>query len=329
MSTEAIASPAPRWSIGRALLGWTRDYGIVAGLVVLVAIFATTTDTFLTQRNLTNLVEQSAEPALLALGMTVVIIAGEFDLSVGAILGFAAVIAASVVNQAGAVLAVAAALAAGAGLGALNGAIITRLRIPSFLATLSSSFVIVGAAIYLTGSTDNYRVDDFLSFSKFADGELLGIEYKAWIALAAFVVVWAILRGTSFGRQIFAVGGNLEAARIAGVRVRLVVTGAFVVCAVLAALAGAVSAADTGVAQANGGVGMEFTAVAAVVIGGTSVAGGRGSVWRTLAGVMLLAVVANGFTLLYVSETYDQLVQGAIILVAIVADAWLKRRPAL
>jgi ribose transport system permease protein len=329
MSSEALATVTPTRPIGgRALLGWARDYGIVVALLVLVAIFAVATDTFLTQRNLSNLVEQSAEPGLLACGMTVVIIAGEFDLSVGAILGFAAVVAAFFVNEAGLVAAVLAALAAGVGLGVVNGFIVTRLRIPSFLATLSTAFVIVGAAIYLTDGTDNYRVNDFLSFSQFADGELLAVKYKAWIALAAFVAVWAILRGTRFGRQIFAVGGNPDAARISGVRVRLVTTGAFVLCGALAALAGAISASDTGVAQADGGVGMEFAAVAAVVIGGTSVAGGRGSVWRTLAGVMLLAVVANGFTLLYISPTYDQLVQGTIILAAIVADSWLKRKAA-
>jgi ribose transport system permease protein len=327
MSSEAIASSRPlRARDGKALLGWARDYGIVVALLLLAAIFAVTTDTFLTQRNLTNLVEQSAEPALLACGMTVVIIAGEFDLSVGAVLGFGAVVAAFVVNQAGPAPAVLAAVGAGAGLGLINGLIVTRMRVPSFLATLSSAFVIVGAAIYMTDGKDNYTVTDFLGFSQFADGKLLGVQYKAWIALAAFVVVWAILRRTRFGMQVFAVGGNPDAARLSGVRVAWVITGAFVLSGILAGLAGAISASDTGVAQADGGVGMEFTAVAAVVIGGTSVAGGRGSVWRTLAAVLLLGVVANGFTLLYVSPTYDQLVQGGIILIAILLDSWLKRK---
>jgi ribose transport system permease protein len=327
MSSETItAERAWAGANGRALLGWARDYGIVVILLVLCVFFAVTADAFLTQRNLINLAEQSAEPALLACGMTVVIIAGEFDLSVGAILGFAAVAAAFIANEAGPVAAVLVAIVAGAGLGAINGAIVSRLRIQSFLATLASQFVIVGIAIYMTDGTDNFRVNDFLGFSQFADGKLLGIQYKAWIALAAFVLVWAILRWTRYGKQVFAVGGNPAAARISGVRIGLITASVFVLSGAMAGLAGAISVSDTGVGQADGGIGMEFTAIAAVVIGGTSVAGGRGSVWRTLAGVLLLAVVANGFTLLYVSPTYDQLVQGAIILGAIVLDAWLKRK---
>ena len=125
---------------------------------------------------------------------------------------------------------------------------------------------------------------------------------------------------------MFAVGGNRAAARIAGVRVRLIQVSVFVVSGAMAALAGVLAVSDTGVAQANGGIGSEFTAITAVIIGGTSIAGGRGSVWRTFAGVLLLAVVANGFTLLYISPTYDQLVQGAIILVAVLLDSRLKRR---
>ncbi|MGH2939794.1 MAG: ABC transporter permease [Solirubrobacterales bacterium] len=329
MSTEAVAAPRS-WQAGsgRAVLSFARDYGIVVALVALAAFFAIATDTFLTQRNLTNLAEQSAEPALLACGMTVVIIAGEFDLSVGAILGFAAVVAAFVANEAAPLAAVVAAVAAGAGLGVINGTIVSRLRVQSFLATLATQFVIVGAAIYLTAGTDSYRVNDFLGFSQFADNKLLGIQYKAWIALGAFFLVWGLLRGTRFGKQVYAVGGNAAAARISGVRIPLITTSVFVVSGALAAVAGAIAASDTGVAQADGGVGMEFTAIAAVVIGGTSVAGGRGGVWRTLAGVLLLAVVANGFTLLYISPTWDQLVQGAIILTAILLDAWLKRKAA-
>ena len=311
---------------GRALIAWGRDYGIVAILLLLCVIFAVTTDSFLTQRNLINLAEQSAEPALLACGMTVVIIAGEFDLSVGAILGFAAVAAAFAVNEAGPAVAVLLAIVAGAGLGVINGAIVSRLRIQSFLATLATQFVFLGVAFYMTAGSTSFRVNDFLAFADFANGELLGIKYKAWIALLAFVVVWAILRHTRYGKQVYAVGGNPVAARISGVRVRLITASVFVLAGAMAGLAGAIAVSDTGVAQADSGIGMEFTAIAAVVIGGTSVAGGRGGVWRTLAGVLLLAVVANGFTLLYISPTWDQLVQGGIILGAILLDAWLKRK---
>jgi ribose transport system permease protein len=326
MSGEALAPRRVAGLDGRALLAWARDYGIVVALLALCAFFAIATDTFLTERNLINLAQQSAEPGLLAAGMTLVIIAGEFDLSVGAILGFAAVVAAYIANEAGLVLAVAVAVAVGAGLGAINGAIVTRLRIQSFLATLATQFVIVGVAIYLTDGTNSFRVDDFLGFQKFANTELLGIQSKAWIALAGFVAIWAVLRATRYGRQVYAVGGNEAAARVAGVRVRLIKASVFVVSGLMAGLAGAIAVSDTGVAQADGGLGAEFTAIAAVIIGGTSISGGRGGVWRTLAGVLLLAVVANGLTLLHISPTYDQLLQGGIILTAILLDALLKRK---
>jgi ribose transport system permease protein len=122
------------------------------------------------------------------------------------------------------------------------------------------------------------------------------------------------------------VGGNREAARVAGVRTGAVRIAVFVLSGGLTALAGILAVSDTGVAQADGGIGMEFTAITAVVIGGTSIAGGRGSVWRTLSGVLLLAVIANGLTLLYVNPTYNLLVQGTIILIAVVLDAAMKRR---
>lgn len=305
---------------------WARDNAIFVILLVLCVIFALSTSSFLTSRNLKNLTEQSAEPALLACGMTVVIIVGEFDLSVGAILGFAAVVAATVANGAGPAVAVLCALAVGAGWGIINGFLVSRVGIQSFLATLAAQFVIGGLAVYLTAGTENYRVNNFLSFSAFADGTLLGFQYKAWIALACYVIIWLMLSRSRLGKQIFAVGGNRSAARISGVRVRSVITLAFVLSGILAGLAGVIAASDTGVAQANVGIGNELSAIAAVIIGGTSVSGGRGGVWRTLAAVMLLSVVANGFTLLYVSPTYDQLVQGAIILVAIVVDSTLRKR---
>jgi ribose transport system permease protein len=312
-------------ALRRTLLHAARDYGILVVLAVLVVVFSATTDAFLTTTNLRNLAEQSAEPGLLACGMTVVIIAGEFDLSVGAIFGFAGVVAAVVDNAAGLVPALAAALAVGAALGLINGLIVSRGGIQSFLVTLATQFVFVGVAVWLTGGEDNWRVNDFAGFAWLADDTIATVQYKAWIALLAFAATGLLLRRTRFGRQVFAVGGNLAAARIAGVRVHVVRVGVFVVAGTLAALAGTLAASDTSVAQADGGIGMEFTAITAVIIGGTSIAGGRGSVWRTLTGVLLLAVIANGFTILYISPTYDLLVQGTIILAAVLADARLRR----
>jgi ribose transport system permease protein len=305
-----------------------RDYGMLLIIAMLVVSFSLSTDAFLTASNLRNLAQQSAEPGLLACGMTVVILAGEFDLSAGAIFGFAGIVAAVVDNTAGMLPALLAGLAVGAGLGVINGLIVSRGSVHSFLATLATQFVFVGVAVWLTQGEDNWRIDDVTGFACLADTTILTVQLKAWFALAAFVAAAAVLRRTRFGRQVHAVGGNLAAAEIAGVRIHLVRVGAFVMSGALAALAGTLAASETSVAQADGGIGMEFTAITAVIIGGTSIAGGRGSVWRTLAGVLLLAVIANGFTLLYIDPTYNQLVQGAIILAAVLADARLRREEA-
>jgi ribose transport system permease protein len=304
------------------------DYGIFVVLAVLCVVFAATTSTFLTADNLRNLAEQAARPGIIACGATAVILAGEFDLSVGGIYGLAGVVAAVVVNEAGVALAIAAALLAGCVLGALNGVITTRIGIQSFLVTLATGFVIVGVGIIVTGGSGLWRVTDYQALGPVAQQELATVESKAWIMLAIFVAVAVVLRRTAFGAQLYALGGNAAAARIAGVRVHLVRVGVFALSGVLAALAGVLALAETSVAKADGGVGMEFTAITAVVIGGTSIAGGRGGVGRTLVGVLLLAVIANGFNLLYIDPVYNSLVQGAIILLAVVFDARLKRRGA-
>jgi ribose transport system permease protein len=312
--------------VRRALMVRSRDYGIVVALIVLCVVFAFATDAFLTVQNLRNLAQQSAEPGLLACGMTLVIIAGEFDLSVGAIFGFAGVVAAIVADAIGLLPAVLAGLAVGAGLGLVNGLIVSRGRIESFLVTLSTQFVFVGLAIYITKGSNNRPVTDIAGFGQLAHGTIATAQYTAWIGLLGFVACWLLLRCTGFGKQVHAIGGNLASARIAGVRIHVVRVSVFVMSGVLAAMAGVLAASDTGVAQADGGIGMEFTAITAVIIGGTSIAGGRGGVWRTLAGVLLVAVIGNGFTLLYINPTYNFLVQGAIILAAVVLDARLKGR---
>lgn len=326
-SSSAVAPASGRPAVDwRRLLGWARQYGIVVALAVLFACFAITTDAFLTERNLTNLVEQNASMFLLAAGMTVVIIAGEFDLSIGAVMGFAAVVGAWLTNEAGAPVAVAGALACGAALGAVNGGLVSRLRRQSFLITLATQFAFVGVALYLTDGTNTFTMTDFDALQPLAGSDVLGLESKVWIALSVVVVLAAMLRRAPFGRNVYAVGGNRAAARISGVRVEAVRIAVFTLNGALAGLAGVLALAETGVAQPTGNVGVEFAVITAVIVGGTSVVGGRGGIGRTLVGVLLLAVISNGFTVAYISPTYDRLVQGAIILLAVMIDAWLKRR---
>jgi ribose transport system permease protein len=317
-------SLAPRVRAG-VVIERARAYGVVVALGILIVVFAASTPAFLTVDNLRSLAEQSAQPALVACGMTAVIIAGEFDLSAGAIFGFGGVIAAIVANEAGVAAAVGAAVGLGAGLGLINGIVVSRGGIESFLVTLATQFVFLGLAVYVTGGTSSWQVHDAAALGVLAHNTLFGVQLQAWIALTAFALMAALLRRTGFGKQVFAVGGNVAAARIAGVRLHAVRTAVFALSGGCAALAGVLAVSDTSVAQAGGGIGMEFAAITAVIVGGTSIAGGRGSVWRTLAGVVLLAVIANGFTLLYIDPTYNLLVQGLIILAAVVLDARLKK----
>lgn len=310
---------------GRQILTWARDYGILIALIVLCVVFALAVPAFATSANLHNLLQESGEPGLIACGVTVVMIAGEFDLSIGATFGFAGVIGAIVANVFGVAGGIAAGVLAGAVLGLVNGIIVVRGRVQSFMVTLATQFVFVGVAIYITHGLDQWQLRNPTAFGQLADETLVGVQYKAWFELAAFALVWFVLRYTRFGRQVYAIGGNAEAARVAGVRVGLMRGAIFVLSGAMAAFAGLLAVSDTGVAQADGGIGMEFTAITAVVIGGTSIAGGRGGVWRTLVAVLLLAVIANGLTLLYVNPTYNLLVQGTIILVAVVLDAALKQ----
>jgi len=315
-------------SSGRRALAAGREYGVLLVLGALVVVFSLATPAFFTTANLRNLLDQAGLPLLIACGMSVVIVAGEFDLSVGAIYGFAAVVTAKTANTAGVPLAVAVGMVFGAALGLINGLIVAAGRIQSFLVTLATQFIYVGVALALTHAKDTVVVNAPTGFARLAQSAIGGIELKAWIAGTVLVLTWLVLRNTAPGKQVYAVGGDATAARVAGVRTRVVLTAAFVVSGLAAAAAGILATSDNGLAQADGGIGMEFTAITAVVIGGTSIAGGRGSVVRTVIGVLLLAVISNGFTLLYVNPNYSLLVQGAIILVAVLIDARLKARSA-
>ena len=230
----------------RAVLAWARDYGILAALIGLSLVFAFTVPAFSTSANVRNLLQESGEPGLIACGMTVVMIAGEFDLSVGAIFGFAGVIGAIIANLIGPAGGVGAGVLAGAGLGLINGTIVVRGRIQSFLVTLATQFVFVGVAIDITHGLDQWQLRNPAAFGQLADSTLAGVQYKAWFGLAGFVLIWLMLRYTRVGRQVYAVGGNPDAARVAGVRTGLVRIAVFMLSGALAAFAGLLAVSDTG-----------------------------------------------------------------------------------
>jgi ribose transport system permease protein len=221
-------------------------------------------------------------------------------------------------------LALAIGIASGAVFGLANGVFVDWVRINPFIATLATSIMIRGAALAITGG--NLITVDAPAFDNLGTNRILGIKLSSWIFLIWALVMGFLLWRTVFGRYIKACGGNEQAARLSGIRVGSVRTTAFIISGVAAALAGVLSASQISTGQADVGVGLELNAVAAIVVGGTSIRGGEGAVWRTMVGVFLLALIGNGFNLLSIDSVYQQVVYGGIILLAAGVDARVRRR---
>jgi ribose transport system permease protein len=300
------------------------DYGIVISFVVVFVALTVLSPVFATPQNLLNLLEQQAAVGIVAVGGTLVIIAGGFDLSVGAVFALAGIVTAYGVNSFGPVLGVVLGLAVGALVGLANGLLATVGGINPFITTLATSIVLRGVCLAVTGGF-LVAIDD-PGFTVLGRGSVGGVKFSV-IVLALVVVAAAILLArTVFGRRIYAVGGNAEAARQAGISVNRVRTITFVLSGLSAAIAGILLASRSGNGQANIGVGLEFAAIAAIVVGGTSIFGGEGAIWRTVLGVLLIGLIGNGFTLLAVPPTYQQIFEGLIILIAVGVDYWFRRR---
>ena len=322
--TGAAAGGAPP---GRRLgIGTLRDYAISLALVALVLFLSARADNFLTVSNLKNVLEQSAGLGIVAAAGTLVIIAGGFDLSVGAIFAITGVVAAQIAVHGDPVVGLVAGVLAGAVLGLGNGLLVTVVRINPFIATLGSAFVIGGLALRITHG-DLITVDFEGPFTKLGSNAIFGLKYSIWIWFLFSLAMGVLLARTVFGRYVYASGGNREAARLSGVPVGLVRSATYTLSGLAAGLAGVLSASriGTGQADANNGVNIEFQAVAAIVVGGTSIWGGEGAIWRTVVGVLLLGVIGNGFTLLSIDPVYQNIVYGGIILIAAGIDARLRR----
>jgi ribose transport system permease protein len=307
----------------RPLLRFVASWGILAALALLFVLLSVTKpDAFLTAANLMNVLRQNSFTTILAAGMTLAILTAGIDLSVGSVVALTGVLCADVlVRTESVVAAVAAGLAVGAGVGAMNGLLVTRVRIPPFLVTLATMLVVRGLALKHTGARTIALPGSVAGrFTALSDGLVpVGVMLLV-LAAAWFVLVW-----TPFGRHVYAVGGNVEAARLAGIRVPRVLLGVYVLCGLLAGLAGVMVASRIGSGYPNAGEGMELDAVAAVVVGGTSLFGGRGSVWGTLAGAFFIGMLNNGLNLHGVQH-YDQMVvKGVVLLAATSLDLWRGR----
>ncbi|OIQ86294.1 ribose transport system permease protein RbsC [mine drainage metagenome] len=292
---------------------------------VLFVALSFLSDPFLHTENLLNILDQQSSLLIIAAAGTLVLVAGGIDLSVGATYSLAAVVAATAGQKHSTLYAVMAGLIVGLGVGLLNGVIITVLRINSLIATLAMSFVIGGIGAKVTGG-NLIVLTDRPGFGKIAQGVFLGTPSSVWLMLLVVLFLGILLTRTVLGRHFFAAGGNAEAARLAGIRVNQVRIMTFVLSGGAAGLAGIIDASRVLSAQSSQGSALAFTVLAGIVVGGTSIAGGDGSVVRTVIGVLFIALIGNGFDLLGLDPLYQQITLGVILLIAVALDAWSRKQ---
>ena len=306
--------------IGRFL----QTYAVLIMIVFLVIALSMLSENFLTARNLLNILNQNAPLAIMASAMTLVIIAGGFDLSVAAIFSMGSVMSAWIALHVDPYLGLFLAPFIGLILGTMNGVVINALRVHSFLATIATSLIFKGVAIVISdGRLISVRLDTFTWLGRDKAG---GVFIAVWImAVFAMILTFALTR-TAFGRRVFAVGGNEEAAVLSGIRTDRVKTATFAIAGFAAGLASIIATSRVALGQAAAGQGMELQAIAAVILGGTSIYGGDGAVWRSLGGVFLLALISNGFNILNADPFYRDLTTGLVILAAIGISAGGQRR---
>jgi ribose transport system permease protein len=304
-----------------------RQLGTVVGLVALGALLTALTPHFLTVSNLLNVVEQTAINAIIAAGMTYVILSAGIDLSVGSVLALSGVVLASALQRGlPAAVAVIICLAAGASCGLLNGLLITAGRLPPFIATLGMMSVARGAALLYT---DGRPISGFsAAFRSLSTGRPAMIPAPIILMAVVYVVAHFVLTRTTFGRYVYAIGGNEEATRLSGVRVALHKTMVYVISGGMSAVAAVTLTARLNSAQPIAGIMYELDAIAATVIGGTSLMGGSGTLTGTLIGALIMGVLRNGLNLLGISSFLQQVVIGGVIIAAVLVDSVFTARAA-
>ena len=292
------------------------EYAIFIALAVEFIVLAIAAPAFFTPDNFANVLRQNAFPAIIAAGMTFAILTGGIDLSVGSVVGLSGVLCAdALVHGYGLPLSIAIGLATGLIVGLVNGLVVTAIRVPPFIVTLAMMLVVRGAAFKYTDARTISGLPAGLA--PFSQGWSMAL-----IMALVFVLAWLLLMRTPFGRHVYATGGNREAAWLSGIRVNRVLVKVYVICGLSAGLAGVLVASRLNAGYPRAGELYELDAVAAVVVGGTSLFGGRGSIWGTLAGAFFIGILNNGLNLFNVSP-YDQMIaKGVVLLAAAALDRW-------
>jgi ribose transport system permease protein len=299
----------------------TQKLGPLLGLIILVVIVSILNPSFLEPLNILNLLRQVAINALIAFGMTFVILTGGIDLSVGAILALSSALTAGMmVSGIDPIIAIIIGCILGGLMGTVNGLLITKGKMAPFIATLATMTIFRGLTLVYTGGNPITGLGDNYLFQLFGRGYFLGIPVPAITMILTFVVLFIILHKTPFGRKTYAIGGNEKAALISGIKVPNVKIMIYSLSGMLAALAGAILTSRLNSAQPTAGTSYELDAIAAVVLGGTSLSGGKGRIVGTLIGALIIGTLNNGLNLLGVSSFYQMVVKGIVILIAVLLD---------
>ena len=306
-----------------ARMDWIRQAGVAAGCIGLFVIFSILKSTFYQPGNLLDILLQSSINAVVAVGMTLVIMTKGIDLSVGSIVGVSSMVASSMLPN-GIFVGVLAGVATGLLCGLINGVLIAKLKLPDFIVTLGTMSIYRGAALIYTDGKPIYGIDK--SFRSTFAGELLGIPTPVILALIVAVLAYFLIRYTALGEQIIAVGGNEEAARLSGIDVDRVKISVYAISGVLSALAGFILVARIGAAEPIGGNGFELQAIGAAVIGGASLFGGEGNSLGSLIGAITLGGMRNGLTLLNVPSFWQFVATGVVVILAVLADQITRKR---
>ncbi|MCA3441027.1 MAG: ABC transporter permease [Rhodobacter sp.] len=332
--TIAPGTEARGGGLKRRLAVYGQKYGILVALVLVCLVLAVANEYFLTARNITNVLRQTSINGILAVGMTFVILTRGIDLSVGSVVALAGIVAASLATTSStagvaggpypALLAIAVGLSVGMACGAVSGVVVSRFAVPAFVATLGMLSAARGLTLLYGGGRPVPELTP--GFRVIGTGEIAGIPVLVIIFAVVFLIAWWVLSATRFGRHVYAAGGNPHAAVVSGINVRRIRFLVYVISGGLAGLAGMMLAARTGSALPQAGIAYELDAIAAVVIGGTSLAGGVGRVTGTLIGALLISVVNNGLDLMGVESYYQQVIKGVLIVAAVMLDQARHRR---
>jgi ribose transport system permease protein len=324
VNATAVSEPGRRWWRS-SHAGRIRSLGILFPFLALFLVLSLTSPPFHTRANLLNILDQQSATLIIAAAGTLVLVAGGIDLSVGSTYSLAGVTSGWFALRTNPALAILLGIGAGVLVGLANGVITTRFRINALITTLAMSFVVGGCAALITKG-NLLVLFDKPGFGDLARTEFVTVRTSIWLMVGAVIAAGLLLAATTAGRYMYAAGGNSEAARLAGVRVDAVRVLAFVLSGAAAGLAGVIDTSRVLSAQASSAdTGLAFTVLAGIVVGGTSILGGEGAVWRTVVGVLFIALIGNGYVLLGLDPLYEQITMGVILLAAVGLDVWTRR----